>query len=138
MRFLKTFILSFFIVFSFTSCSKKEYEDNKIKKAIINYLTPYTNIEIFKVRSIEILSKKRVSKNEFLVKVRYTLYFKEDYKELADYIKKHPKSSLAIYDIGSILLLGRKFPGFKKGDIKTRIDIVKIKKTNLGYRVISI
>ncbi len=100
---------------------------------VIDYYTPYTSIEIAKPLSVHVLWIKPVSKNEIHTKVCYQFLFEKSYKELVDYLKKHPNSFTARFDVGLIALFGRKFGNFQKGESKNRCDIVILKRKYFSW-----
>ncbi len=91
---------------------------------LIDYYTPYSSTNIFIPQSVDILKVRQVSKNKVIAKICYQFRFLTSYESLVRYIKKHPNSFLAKFDVGLVALLGRKFGPFQKGDIKSRCDEV--------------
>ncbi len=109
----------------FLGCSSKELTKSKMADMIIDYFTPYSSTNIFVPQSVDILSVQKISDKKIMAKICYGFRFLTDYKDLIDYIKRHPNSFLARFDLGLVALLGRKFGDFQKGDIKTRCDSVE-------------
>ncbi len=105
-------------------CGSKELTKAKMADMLIDYYTPYSSTNIFVPQSVDILDVKKIGENKIVAKICYQFRFLTDYKSLVDYIKKHPSSFLAKFDVGLISLLGRKFGPFHKGEIKSRCDEV--------------
>ena len=108
----------------FLGCSSKELTKVKVADMVVNYYTPYSSTNILVPQKIDVLWIRKQDANHAQAKVCYTFRFLTSYNDLVEYIKKHPKSFLAKFDFGLVALLGKKFDGFKKGDIKSRCDIV--------------
>ncbi len=111
-------------LFLLLGCGSKELTKAKMADMLIDYYTPYSSTNIFIPQGVDILKIKRVNENKVVAKICYQFRFLTSYKSLVDYIKKHPNSFLAKFDVGLIALLGRKFGSFEKGDIKSRCDEV--------------
>ncbi len=105
-------------------CSSKELTKVKVADMVANYYTPYSSTNILVPQKIDVLWLKKTDATHAQAKVCYTFRFLTGYNDLVDYMKKHPKSFLAKFDFGLVALLGKKFDGFKKGDVKSRCDIV--------------
>ncbi len=106
-------------------CATKELDLAYVKKAIIDYYTPYSSITIAEPLEVGVKWIKRLDDKNAVAKVCYTFRFKISYKELVHRIKKHPNSFVARFDVGLVALFGKKFGNFIAGDVKRRCDEVE-------------
>jgi len=120
---MRGFVFALFAFLLF-GCSSKELTKVKVADMVANYYTPYSSTNILVPQKIDVLWIKQQDPTHAQAKVCYTFRFLTGYNDLVEYMKKHPKSFLARFDFGLVALLGKKFDGFKKGDIKSRCDIV--------------
>ncbi len=114
-----------FSLFLLLGCGSRELTKAKMADMLIDYYTPYSSTNILVPQSVDILDVKRIGENKVVAKICYQFRFLTDYRSLVEYIKKHPNSFLAKFDVGLISLLGRKFGNFRKGEVKSRCDEVE-------------
>ena len=124
------------ILLLFFGCSSKELDPSYVKKAIVNYFTPYSSITIAEPVEVSVKSIEKRAPNRAIAEVCYTFRFKRSYKELVRRIKENPNSFLARFDVGLVSLYGRKFGSFVAGDVKRRCDSVEFER-RYGKWVIS-
>ena len=123
------------LLFALLGCSSKELTKAKMADMLIDYYTPYSSTNIFVPQSVDILNVKKIGKDKVVAKICYQFRFLTDYKSLVDYIKKHPNSFLAKFDVGLVSLLGRKFGAFHKGEVKSRCDEVEFQNRHGAWMI---
>lgn len=117
------------ILLLFAGCAQKELNKRVVADMVIDYYMPYSSTNILVPQEVHVLSLKKLSQNKAVAHVCYTFRFLTSYQNLVHYIKQHPKSFLARFDVGLVGLLGRKFGNFQKNDVLDRCDdVVFVKK----------
>ncbi len=122
MRALFILLVAFMVV----GCEQK-LTKRVVADMVVDYFMPYSSTEILVPQSVDVLWIKK-EKNRANAKVCYTFRFLTSYQSLVDYIKAHPNSNLARFDVGLVALLGRKFGNFRRNEIKSRCDIASFER----------
>ena len=122
-------VLLVILLFLLTGCAPKELNKRMVADMVIDYYMPYSSTNILVPQEVHVLSLKKLSQNKAIAHVCYTFRFLTSYQDLVRYIKQHPKSFLARFDVGLVSLLGRKFGNFQKNDVlDTCDDVIFVKK----------
>ena len=121
-------IFSLFIAAIFVGCAFGELTQEDIKKMVIDYFTPYTNIKIAEPVGVNVIRMEKKGEDSVVAEVCYSFKFLTSYKDLVAKIKKNPHSFIAQFDGGLIALFGRTFGNFVEGEIKTRCDEVLLQR----------
>ncbi|BAF69672.1 hypothetical protein [Nitratiruptor sp. SB155-2] len=125
--------------FAFIGCSQRFVLTKRaVADMVIDYYTPYSSTNILVPQSVDVKDIKKVSETKAVAKVCYEFHFLTSYKQLVRYIKEHPNSFLARFDIGLVALLGRKFGNFVKGDVKRRCDEIVFEKKGSTWAITQI
>ncbi len=126
------------IVFVFLGCAPQKLTKSRIADMVINYYTPYSSTNILVPQSVDVKDIKKLNENKVIARVCYQFRFLTSYSKLVQYIKEHPNSFLARFDVGLVALLGRKFGRFLEGDIKRRCDEVVFEKKGGKWTITAI
>ncbi len=122
----------------FLGCAPQKLTKSRIADMVINYYTPYSSTNILVPQSVDVKEVKKIGENKVVAKVCYQFRFLTSYSDLVEYMKEHPNSFLARFDVGLVALLGRKFGHFVAGDVKRRCDEVVFEKKHGKWAITAI